>query len=322
MDHLMDDRRIALLTHELGDHDLAERLVHARREVVRVVPDHVARRQLASMLALSAETSTEMRVAAPIASHAPRPRPASMVVQSAKLAVAAGVAALMVTGGMAVTGSLPSVAQELVADAVSLVGVDLPRHSTPAPARPPGEVPGGADSTPDRVEPSPGQQRGTGTPGADRRDETPGTDRRHRDPGADRAQPGRQRTEDAPATGGGARSDRVPAAPTPQRGDGGATDRRGAESAPPPVTRPEPSRSSTPQSPSATDRRSAETPDDPSISEPDDPGTPRRHPTGPERARIPEPQPSEPARVPERTGDVEHPERGPNDRGVDGPARG
>jgi hypothetical protein len=314
MDHLMDDRRIALLTRELGDHDLAERLVHARREVVRVVPGHVARRQLASMLALSAKTSTKTStktwVAAPAASHLSRPRPASMVVQSAKLAVAAGVAALMVTGAMAVTGSLPTVAQELVADAVSVIGVDLPRHSTPAPARPPGEVPGGADSAPDRFEPSPGQQRGTATPGADRRDETPGADRRHRDPGSDRAQPGR-RTEDAPGTGGGAQWDRVPAAPTPQRGDGGATDRRGAESAPPPVTRTEPSRSRTPQTPVSTNRRNAETPDDPIISEPDDPGTPSRHPTDPE-----------PARVPELTGNAERPERGPTDRGLDDDAGG
>lgn len=68
MDPLTDEQRIAGLTRELGDLDLAERLVDARGALVRAVPDHVARTHLSAILVASCARSVaggRLRTASP-----------------------------------------------------------------------------------------------------------------------------------------------------------------------------------------------------------------------------------------------------------------
>jgi len=172
----MDDQRIARLTHDLGDLDLAERVVRARRELVVTVPEPVARAHLQAIEVAAAEPS---RRPAPTRSHPLRPEgrgshPGGGLVQrTVRLATAATVVALATIGGLAVAGSLPASAQNLVADAVARVGVDLPRAGPPA--GPPTDHPSRTGEVPsDRSD----------APGAERRDDNPGVEPREQGPGA------------------------------------------------------------------------------------------------------------------------------------------
>jgi hypothetical protein len=190
MDEVMDEQRSARLTHELGDHDLAGRLVRARREVVEAVPHDVARRHLTAILAACADHATRSdamttstgftarrqwgtTASATVVALPTRTFLGTVLERSAKLAVAATIVSLATIGGLAAAGSLPASAQNLVADAVSHVGVELPRPATPPPAGAPAGAPAGMSRGPGL-----GAREDGAAPGLRGQDEAPGVDRR------------------------------------------------------------------------------------------------------------------------------------------------
>jgi hypothetical protein len=221
MDLLMDDQRLALLTRELGDRDLAERLIGARRALVRPVPDHVARAQIADLLAATSAaqptagtTIRPCRQQHEVARLTTRPALASFARTTARLAAAATVVAFATAGGLAAAGVLPAAAQNLVAEAASHVGVDLPRATVSTAAVPVRERPSRAGEIPGN---------GGVVPGAERRDPAPGAERRGHAPAP--GSRGLRRADDLPipAPAPGAR------APGRQPGADRPTAPRGAE---------------------------------------------------------------------------------------------
>ncbi len=197
----MDDRRIARLHHELGDLDLAERLIRARGALVVAVPEPVARAHLRAIEVATAEPS---RPPAPTWPHPCRPEvggspPGGGIMQRAvRLAAAATVVAFATIGGLAAAGSLPASAQNLVADAVARVGVDLPRASPPA--GPPTDLPARTGEVPSERSDLPGTERRDDDPGTEHRERNPGSERRGDNPAVQPREqhPGAERRDDNP----------------------------------------------------------------------------------------------------------------------------
>jgi hypothetical protein len=199
----MDDQRLARLSHELGDPDLAGRLVHARREVVEAVPHDIARRHLQAILTASTHPATRSdttttstgfmavqrpgtAVSATVAALPTRTFVGAVLAHSAKLAVVATIVSSATIGGLAAAGSLPASAQNLVAEVISHVGVELPRPATPPPAGAPGGVPRGPGLDAPEDGAAPGLRRQAEAPGADRRRGPVAAERDDQVTGADR----------------------------------------------------------------------------------------------------------------------------------------
>ena len=116
----MDTEREAQLARELGDTELARRLMSARRDLLEPVPAEHARRHLAAaatvtgaVLAASAATSATAAAATATAG----------ISLAAKVAALATAVTLTTTGGLAAAGALPEPAQVVADDLASRIGL-------------------------------------------------------------------------------------------------------------------------------------------------------------------------------------------------------
>lgn len=256
----MDDERIERLARELGDEEVAERLIAARGEVVGRVPDHVTR---AHMGAIVAELRRDEDAAAgPVTTLPPVPslgerrrvRAVDAGVLATRIAAGAIGIAVVTTGGLAAANALPAAAQTAVADFAEFVGLDRIGLDLPTPpVGPPEGVPGDPNGAADLggVDGAPGQVR---------RDEVPGRSGRSEGP---------DRTELAPGRSGEATS-RTGETPGPIEVPTGRTDQNtGRSDEAPSRSEDAPGPTSEPPAPDGTQRDRGST-SEPPADAPDD----------------------------------------------------